>query len=80
MIYQHAAAEADQKIADALEQRIGSIQPGRTAGSNLTSAVDAARWSMNMGFDVRERGLAWAEGVYLGGGVRAGQGSAGVSW
>lgn len=26
MIYQHAAAEADQKIANALDQRIGIIQ------------------------------------------------------
>jgi len=47
----------------------------------LGSAVDVAVWSVNLGVDVRERALAWLEGVYLGGWVRAGQGSAtGVSW
>jgi hypothetical protein len=32
---------------------------------------------MNLGLDVRERAVAWLDGVYLGGGVRAGQGSVG---
>ena len=36
MIYQHAAAEADQKIANALDQRIGTIQPGPATGPNGT--------------------------------------------
>lgn len=32
---------------------------------------------MNPGVDARERALAWVEGVYLGGCLRAGQGADG---
>lgn len=34
MIYQHAAAEADQKIANALDDRIGTAQIKLGAGSS----------------------------------------------
>jgi len=43
MIYQHAAAEADQKIANALDQRIGTIQPGRVTGSNDANGTRGER-------------------------------------
>ncbi len=35
---------------------------------------------MNLGADVHERALGWRDDVYLGGGVRAGQGLDAVSW
>jgi hypothetical protein len=41
------------------------------------SAVAVARGRVNAGADVRERAMSWVEGVYLGRGVRAGQGLAG---
>jgi integrase len=32
MIYQHAVAEADQKIAEALNEKIGCVQPEQADG------------------------------------------------
>jgi hypothetical protein len=81
----NAGCRQGQWIVDSLIMLSTEVKTGcredawQVARESLTpgSAAVVARYSVNLGSDVRERAVDWAGGVYLGDCLRAGQGLAG---